>query len=257
MSASPASSFPADFPYRLSVHDVTVSAAGAVMLGSGALLSHLHEKKFTVPAGEFDRNDLPPFDRPAAALWHPSFDNAGDIASGGLLLAAPVAAGVQHFTARRWTNLLTIAVMYGEATLISFAASTWSKALVARYRPYVYNSDIPPETWQEITETDDVRRSFFSRHTTLAFSSSVFLSTVLADINGTGWPTRAAQVSSLAVATGIGVSRVVAGEHFPSDVLAGAAVGAAIGYLIPRLHRGGSGTTVFCSGDGIYLSWRY
>jgi membrane-associated phospholipid phosphatase len=37
----------------------------------------------------------------------------------------------------------------------------------------------------------------------------------------------------------IGVARVAAGSHFPTDVLVGAAAGAAIGIAIPALHDAG------------------
>ncbi len=35
----------------------------------------------------------------------------------------------------------------------------------------------------------------------------------------------------------VGYERVRAGEHFPTDVIAGAMAGAAIGTLVPHLHR--------------------
>src|SRR2546423_585667 len=56
---------------------------------------------------------------------------------------------------------------------------------------------------------------------------------------------RASDVAVLSVALlpaglaalGVGLLRVLAGRHFPTDVLAGAAAGAAIGLTVPRLHR--------------------
>jgi membrane-associated phospholipid phosphatase len=38
------------------------------------------------------------------------------------------------------------------------------------------------------------------------------------------------------VASLVGIGRVLAGAHFPTDVAAGAAVGIGIGTLIPYLH---------------------
>ncbi len=35
-----------------------------------------------------------------------------------------------------------------------------------------------------------------------------------------------------------GVLRVWSGNHYPSDVIAGAAVGSFIGWLVPRMHKG-------------------
>ncbi|MEM9023429.1 MAG: phosphatase PAP2 family protein, partial [Bacteroidota bacterium] len=34
-----------------------------------------------------------------------------------------------------------------------------------------------------------------------------------------------------------GLMRVLAGKHFPTDVITGYAVGGAIGFLVPHLHR--------------------
>lgn len=41
----------------------------------------------------------------------------------------------------------------------------------------------------------------------------------------------------LALSTTVGIGRVLGGEHFPSDVVAGAAIGASVGWLVPELHR--------------------
>ena len=40
----------------------------------------------------------------------------------------------------------------------------------------------------------------------------------------------------LAGSSFVAVSRVVAGDHFPTDVIAGAGVGASFGVLLPALH---------------------
>jgi membrane-associated phospholipid phosphatase len=42
---------------------------------------------------------------------------------------------------------------------------------------------------------------------------------------------------SLALAAVTGWLRVRAGRHYPTDVLAGAALGSLIGWLVPRLHE--------------------
>ena len=41
----------------------------------------------------------------------------------------------------------------------------------------------------------------------------------------------------MSVAALTAYARVAAGRHFPSDVIVGAVVGAAIGHLVPRSHR--------------------
>jgi membrane-associated phospholipid phosphatase len=37
-------------------------------------------------------------------------------------------------------------------------------------------------------------------------------------------------------ATGVGALRVAAGKHFPTDIIVGAVLGSAIGWLVPTLH---------------------
>ena len=44
-------------------------------------------------------------------------------------------------------------------------------------------------------------------------------------------------VANSALATLTGSFRVFAGQHFMTDVIAGAAIGAACGYLVPLLHQ--------------------
>jgi membrane-associated phospholipid phosphatase len=42
---------------------------------------------------------------------------------------------------------------------------------------------------------------------------------------------------SLFLASVVGYLRYEAGEHFPTDIVAGAVAGSAIGYAIPWMHR--------------------
>jgi membrane-associated phospholipid phosphatase len=42
---------------------------------------------------------------------------------------------------------------------------------------------------------------------------------------------------SFAIAASVGFLRYRAGRHYPSDIIVGAAVGSAIGYFIPMMHR--------------------
>ena len=67
-----------------------------------------------------------------------------------------------------------------------------------------------------------------------------------------------------AVPFATGYLRVSAGKHFPTDVIAGYAVGAFVGWLIPELHKrkklngGLSIAPSFSYGSqGIYLSYRF
>jgi membrane-associated phospholipid phosphatase len=41
----------------------------------------------------------------------------------------------------------------------------------------------------------------------------------------------------LAASTFVGIARVEAGKHFPSDVIGASAIGGALGVLIPAVHK--------------------
>jgi membrane-associated phospholipid phosphatase len=126
-----------------------------------------------------------------------------------------------------------ISVMYFETTLYAVFLPSYGKGTVLRIRPYAYNTSVPLE---EKLNTD-TRRSFFSGHTTLAFSSAVFLSSVYCKYYPNSKLKPLVWGTTLLAAGTVGFLRYEAGVHYPSDILVGAAVGSAIGFFVPFLHR--------------------
>jgi len=85
-----------------------------------------------------------------------------------------------------------------------------------------------------VPRPDDVRfvieahgYSMPSGHTSRAFASAMFLHPRLGKLKYPVW----------ALAVLIGVSRICLGVHYPSDVIAGALLGCAVGYFGLRLER--------------------
>ena len=120
-----------------------------------------------------------------------------------------------------------------ESALLAFAISTLATASVSRARPLVYGSKAP-----ESERIDpDAALSFASGHSTLAFALATSTFWTIHRRHG---PSSAYSWVALAcgsvLATAVASARVAAGEHFPSDVAAGAALGAATGTLVPALH---------------------
>jgi len=81
----------------------------------------------------------------------------------------------------------------------------------------------------------DNQRSFPSSHTTVAFAAA----TAYVVVSGREHLRHRTRTALLlyggALATG--VLRVEAGQHFPTDVVAGAALGSGLGWLAARVHR--------------------
>ncbi|HEY6222842.1 MAG TPA: phosphatase PAP2 family protein [Gemmatimonadales bacterium] len=110
------------------------------------------------------------------------------------------------------------------------AASTqWIKVLVRRKRPVLYTSGATAAA-----PSPDSQRSFPSSHTSLAFSVAT---SYLVMARREHLPHRARNALLLyAGAAGVGALRVAGGDHFPTDVIGGAALGTAVGWLVATLH---------------------
>jgi undecaprenyl-diphosphatase len=161
------------------------------------------------------------------APYRPGIDNLGTYGAYAALMA-PVATVLLETGERQ--RGLPYAVMYAEALLLTYGTKDLLKAVVPRHRPYTYFSPIPDG------EEDDYYNSFPSGHTSLAFLGATFLSVTFAleyPDSRWRWPVT---VASYSLAAGVGVSRVLSGSHFITDVLAGAAIGAFWGWLVPTLH---------------------
>ena len=72
-------------------------------------------------------------------------------------------------------------------------------------------------------------------------AAATFTSKVFMDIHGRSTLSYVIWGSTLSVAAATGYARVKSGVHFPTDVIAGALVGGAIGYLVPALHKKSGG----------------
>ena len=137
---------------------------------------------------------------------------------------------------RRRENIsktFNLAVIGLEANLINYLIGDMTKIAVGRIRPYVYNPDVDLELKLE----KKARKSFFSGHTSFSAVNSFFIAKVFSDYYpDSKWKYVVWTASSL-IPAWTGVERVLAGKHFPSDVIAGYAIGALTGYFIPQMHK--------------------
>ena len=128
---------------------------------------------------------------------------------------------------------LTVGVMYVQTMVMVNALTELAKGSVQRTRPYMYNPDVP------LSEKlgADSRKSFFSGHTSNAFAPAVFAATVFGDYFPESKWKWAVWTVGLSAAAASGYLRYRAGMHFPTDIITGAVVGSAVGYLVPYFHR--------------------
>ena len=106
--------------------------------------------------------------------------------------------------------------------LVTAATTGVLKKLVNRPRPYETYNDIYPD----VRESGN---SFPSAHTALAFSTATTLL-----LTTEKWYYAA---PAYVWAMGVGYSRIYLGQHYPSDVIAGAITGAAGAYLTHIINK--------------------
>jgi undecaprenyl-diphosphatase len=103
----------------------------------------------------------------------------------------------------------------GLSAVLSILLFIWLKRLTGRRRP----CQIEPHCWATLLPPDQF--SFPSGHTMTAFAVAIPLSLFYPDIT----------IALLFCALSIAMSRILLGMHFLSDVVAGALIGTALGYL--------------------------
>jgi membrane-associated phospholipid phosphatase len=242
-----------NFPYELKTgREIALFGVGAGLIGGAVLVAQGQDTLTVAEIADLDVDDVNSFDRGATERWSPGASQAADWLVGAMLLSPTLLA----VTGPGNDEPATVLAMYGETLLLNIGVVELLKGLVGRTRPYVYNDD--PEISLEEKTAKTAVRSFPSGHTANAFAAAVFLGGVHARLNPGESSRTWVWVGSLTAATTVGILRVTAGKHFPTDVIAGAAVGALIGWAVPRLHeRDTAGIpSAGKTGNGWNLAWR-
>lgn len=156
-----------------------------------------------------------------------------------------------------------MAVIDVEALAISAALQQLSTTFVGRPRPYVAEcGDRIPSDANDCVRSSRFR-SFYSGHTSLAFTGASLICAHRAhhELFGGGWDTAACVTGYIAAAT-TGVMRIAGDVHHATDVVAGAIIGTAVGLGIPALHyrrrdRSEVDVNIYPTGTGVGLAVRY
>jgi len=216
------------FPYALDpVKDTAWIAGDLGIFGASLYLDGL--KSSANPAVP-DGSKIPFFDKLYTTSHNAALGTTADVLT--IAFAAAPAIALPGLSAK---ETLTLGAMYGETLGLAYGLDELIKSLVVRDRPYAYSSP-PPSDIGSL----DIQSSFPSRHSTLAFASAVFAASVFDELHPDSPYRAAVWAGGLGVAALVASLRVVSGDHFVSDVAAGAALGALIGFGVPYLHRVGS-----------------
>lgn len=185
---------------------------------------------YTINQNYIDNYPVPAWEKPVIYNNDAVAGRVSDILQYTLVGFAALSTGV--FTHFRWKQWRVSLVMYAEAFLWQQGIVQCFKTFVGRPRPYTYSDNFTNPN----PGPSDIA-SFISGHSTAAFMSAFFIGKTYSDIYPHSEGKIGVWTLGISAAAICGGFRIASGAHFPTDVLAGAAWGAAVGYLIPVLHK--------------------
>ncbi len=232
-------------PYTTSLKvDGPITVAGAGLTGLGLYL--MQQKTAFTPeeAKNISNDDVNSFDRFAAGNYSPSAKKTSDF----ILYGSLAAPALLLFDNKIAGNGGQLAALYLETMSITGALFTLSSAAFPRTRPLVYNK-VPGLVEDRDKERANSQNSFYAGHTAAVSSITFFTAKVFQDYNPDSPARPYVWAGAAILPAAVGYLRLEAGKHFLSDNLVGYGVGAAVGILVPQLHKKGnkSGISLFPS----------
>ncbi|WP_149554760.1 phosphatase PAP2 family protein [Treponema pectinovorum] len=212
--------------------DAFLLGTGIALSGGDLILDNLLKinRQEYDPSKVYNRDDVNAFDR----LFMREYSHSLDKYVSNAFLFSTVATPLVLFPKTEKEEWKTITFMYAETLLIANGLKELTKLAINRARPFMY---FEPSTYpKDDIEDGDWANSFLSGHTTMAFAGATFTSYVFYKYFPGSQYKYAVVASSYALACATGLFRILAGKHFVTDVLAGAVLGSAVGYLVPWLH---------------------
>ncbi len=178
---------------------------------------------------KLNKNTIPKLDRISTYHYSESLSKVSD----ALLITSLIIPVNLILMSKSKKELINFSVMYIETFALNYGLTSFTKSISKRYRPYVYNPDVPLE--KKISA--DANKSFFSGHTSTSFAMGTFFSQMFSDLAINKSARLYVWVVTLSLATSVGILRIFSGYHYPSDVIIGALVGSSVGLFITEIHK--------------------
>ncbi len=212
------------YELRLEVDAPVVAITGAV--AAGFLLHSQLAPAYCAPLCDASRVDA--LDRGVAGRYDTTWARSSDVTLGTILVGS---VGTLMLDEGAGPGL-SDAVVVIESLLTADALSVVSTTATRRPRPFMYSEKAP------LADRNDGNGalSFFSGHTAGGFAMATSLFSTVYRRHRSGPLPWLVLGAGLGAASFLGTTRVLAGQHFPTDVVAGALVGSSVGFLVPALH---------------------
>lgn len=211
---------------------------GGMLIGTAGI-DRLRRKSRLTPAELMSLNPDDVLGIDQWALRQDLEKNEGAEASSDLFFNTAIVLPFTLFFSKKYRkDWLSISTMYLEAHALNANFYAWSPvgpALVDRLRPVAYYEEVDAG----FRALGNTRNSFFSGHVSTTAIGTFFTAKVLSDYNPQWTGAQRALVFTAASLPPIfvAVQRVRSLKHFPTDTVAGLAVGAFFGIMTPHIHK--------------------
>lgn len=209
--------------------DLVIVGAGVGLQVLGDILKTNVEAPTLVEINALDPNSINRLDRDAISNNSTNAKKISDI----ILYSSLSLPVIAYVIPKCRFEGMAVGLMAVETILITNGITNISKGLSKRYRPFNYDPAVSIERKLE----GEARLSFFSGHTSVTTAMSFLMATIITDVHPNIKNKYLIWSTAAIIPATIGFLRYEAGRHFPTDIIAGYALGASIGYLIPRLHK--------------------
>lgn len=206
--------------------EVAIVGGGAALYGFSLWK---YEQGRSLPLPVLDPARVPGIDRIAMRQWSVGSHRASNVLF-GVATAASFATAIAN---QRGEQPLLPVVIIMESGLFSAGLTNTVKELVRRPRPYLYNASVPESAYHP--GEDAV--SFWSGHTANMAAVTFSTANLVQRSDASRGLKTATWIGAALAPAAMGYLRVRAGRHFPTDVLTGYLVGAAVGFAVPYFHR--------------------
>ncbi len=221
----------AQSPYQLKTgREIGIYGLGIGLMGGGYYLRQQMDPLSASEVSGLKVGRLSKFERWVTQMRSGESNKASDV----LLFTSNIMPFVLTISDKAMRkDCKAIGAMYGQTVLINLGLTTLAKTTVQRTRPYAYQSKLAVDE----RATLSAKQSFWSGHTSQAAAMCFLSARLFSDYHPDSKWKPVVWTAAAVIPAATGILRMTAGKHFPTDVLFGYATGAAIGLVVPSLHK--------------------
>jgi membrane-associated phospholipid phosphatase len=207
--------------------DIPVLAVSAILASARLLRSE--PPTCQKLADHCDPASLNALDRNFAGTWRPGWGTYSDVG----LATLSVGSAVLLLGDEGPLSALNDMVVVAESGFVATALPSMTTLATSRPRPYAFGSKAPLSE----RNSGGAALSFISSHTSISFAVATSMFIAMKRLHPHSALPWIVLGVGLAMASSVATARMLAGLHFPTDVMAGAVMGAAVGTVISSVHR--------------------